>query len=54
VSVQPDGVAELVYNGHRSLVEAGAGLGSRFTDAEYAPPVPMSSIRLTRYSPRAT
>ena len=36
VSVQPDGVAELVYNGHRALVEAGAGLGSRFTDAEYA------------------
>jgi alanine dehydrogenase len=35
VSVQPDGVAELAYNGHRVLVEAGAGLGSRFTDAEY-------------------
>jgi alanine dehydrogenase len=36
VAVQPDGIAELVYNGHQVLVEAGAGLGSRFTDAEYA------------------
>jgi alanine dehydrogenase len=36
VAVQPDGVAELVYNDRRVLVEAGAGVGSRFTDAEYA------------------
>jgi len=35
VSVQPDGVAELVYHGHRVLVEAGAGVGSRFPDEEF-------------------
>ena len=35
VSVQPDGVAELVYHGHRVLVEAGAGVGSRFSDEEF-------------------
>jgi alanine dehydrogenase len=36
VSVQPDGVAELVHHGHEVLVEAGAGTGSRFPDAEFA------------------
>ena len=36
VSVQPDGVAELVHHGHRVLVQAGAGAGSRFADEEYA------------------
>jgi alanine dehydrogenase len=36
VSVQPDGVAELTYHGHRVLVETEAGTGSRFSDAEYA------------------
>jgi alanine dehydrogenase len=36
VSVQPDGVAELVHHGHQVLVQAGAGTGSRFSDAEYA------------------
>ncbi len=36
VSVQPDGVAELVHHGHSVLVQAGAGEGSRFSDAEYA------------------
>ena len=36
VSVQPDGVAELVYHGHDVLVQTGAGLGSRFSDEEYA------------------
>jgi len=36
VSVQPDGVAELVHLGHQVLVEVGAGIGSRFTDAEYS------------------
>ncbi|TKV61222.1 alanine dehydrogenase [Nakamurella flava] len=35
VAVQPDGVAELVHHGHRVVVQAGAGLGSRFPDAEY-------------------
>jgi alanine dehydrogenase len=35
VSVQPDGVAELVYHGHRVVVQAGAGSGSRFGDDEY-------------------
>ncbi|MDA3626186.1 alanine dehydrogenase [Saccharopolyspora sp. WRP15-2] len=35
VSVQPDGVAELVHQGHEVLVETNAGAGSRFTDAEF-------------------
>jgi alanine dehydrogenase len=36
VSMQPDGVAEVVHHGHRVLVQAGAGAGSRFADAEFA------------------
>ena len=36
VAVHPDGVAELVFAGHEVLVEAGAGTGSRFSDAEFA------------------
>ncbi|MEH3077760.1 MAG: alanine dehydrogenase [Quadrisphaera sp.] len=36
VALQPDGAAELVHHGHRVLVQAGAGAGSRFTDAEFA------------------
>ncbi|WP_197679397.1 alanine dehydrogenase [Auraticoccus monumenti] len=35
VSVQPDGVAELVHHGHTVLVQSGAGEGSRFSDAEF-------------------
>ncbi len=36
VAIQPDGVAELVHHGHQVIVQAGAGNGSRFSDAEYA------------------
>ncbi|HVH24928.1 MAG TPA: hypothetical protein VNA11_20975, partial [Pseudonocardia sp.] len=36
VSVQPDGVAELVHSGHEVLVETEAGTGSRFPDSEFA------------------
>jgi len=36
VAVQPDGVAELAHAGHQVVVQAGAGLGSRFSDAEFA------------------
>src|SRR5688572_18345808 len=36
VSVQPDGVAELVYHDREVLVQAGAGSGSGFSDEEYA------------------
>jgi alanine dehydrogenase len=36
VAVQPDGVAELIYKGSQVLVESGAGMGSRFSDTEYA------------------
>jgi alanine dehydrogenase len=36
VAMQPDGAAELVHAGHRVLVQAGAGEGSRFADAEFA------------------
>jgi alanine dehydrogenase len=35
VSMQPDGVAELVHHGHEVLVEAGAGGGAGFADEEY-------------------
>ncbi len=36
VSMQPDGVAELVHHGHEVVVQAGAGVGAGFTDEEYA------------------
>ncbi len=35
VALQPDGAAELVHHGHRVLVQAGAGKGAGFDDAEY-------------------
>jgi len=35
VGLTPGSVAELTLNGHEVLVEAGAGLGSGLTDAEY-------------------
>lgn len=36
VSIQPDGVAELVHHGTTVLVQEGAGDGSRFPDEEFA------------------
>ncbi|HEX3622330.1 MAG TPA: alanine dehydrogenase [Acidimicrobiales bacterium] len=36
VALTPDGVRELVAHGHEVLVEAGAGEGSSFPDADYA------------------
>jgi alanine dehydrogenase len=35
VSMQPDGVTELVHHGHEVVVESGAGSGAGFTDGEY-------------------
>lgn len=36
VSMQPDGIRELIYHGgHRLVVEAGAGKGAGFEDAKY-------------------
>src|SRR5688500_5994113 len=35
VSMQPDGVAELVHNGNEVYVQAGAGEGAGFSDGEY-------------------
>lgn len=35
VSMQPDGVGELVHHGHEVVVQSGAGAGSGFTNAEY-------------------
>ncbi len=35
VSMQPDGVVELVHHGHEVIVESGAGEGSSFSDEEY-------------------
>jgi alanine dehydrogenase len=36
VGLTPASVAELVHNGHRVIVERGAGVGSGLTDEEYA------------------
>jgi len=36
VSMQPDGVVELVHHGHEVVVQAGAGEGAGFGDEEYA------------------
>ena len=36
VAMQPDGVYELAHSGHPVLVQAGAGAGSRFSDAAFA------------------
>jgi alanine dehydrogenase len=35
VSMQPDGVTELVHHGHDVIVEKGAGVGAGFEDEEY-------------------
>jgi alanine dehydrogenase len=35
VSMQPDGVTELVHHGHEVIVEKGAGKGAGFEDEEY-------------------
>jgi alanine dehydrogenase len=35
VSMQPDGVAELVHHGREVVVESGAGIGAGFSDEEY-------------------
>ena len=35
VSMQPDGVTELVHHGQEVVVEAGAGIGAGFEDEEY-------------------
>jgi alanine dehydrogenase len=36
VSLQPEGVHEILTHGHEIVVQSGAGLGSGFTDEEYA------------------
>ncbi|MGI9048871.1 MAG: alanine dehydrogenase [Rubrobacteraceae bacterium] len=36
VSMQPDGVAELVHHGHEVILQSGAGVGAGFSDEEYA------------------
>ena len=36
VSIQPDGVTELVHHGHEVVVQEGAGVGAGFDDEEYA------------------
>ena len=55
VALTPDGVVELVHHGHQVLVEAGAGVGSRFADEEYAAGRRQDRRRPpTRCSPRPT
>ena len=36
VALVPDAVGDLTASGHEVLIEAGAGIGSSFPDAEYA------------------
>ena len=36
VALPPHAVRELIRNGHEVLVERGAGMGSAFSDGEYA------------------
>ncbi|MDP9487296.1 MAG: alanine dehydrogenase [Actinomycetota bacterium] len=36
VSMQPDGIIELVHHGHEVVVEAGAGVNAGFSDDKYA------------------
>ena len=36
VGLIPEAVAVLVANGHRVMVESGAGLGSRYADKDYS------------------
>ena len=36
VSMQPDGIIELVHHGHEVVVEGGAGVNAGFSDNEYA------------------
>ncbi|CDF79173.1 alanine dehydrogenase [Formosa agariphila KMM 3901] len=36
VCLTPDAVSALISNGHRVLMEAGAGLGAKFTDKDYS------------------
>ena len=50
VSMQPDGVAELVHNGNKVYVQAGAGEGAGFSDEEYEEAGGASSTGLTRFS----
>jgi alanine dehydrogenase len=36
VSMQPDGIAEVIHHGHEVVVQEGAGVGAGFDDEEYA------------------
>ena len=36
VCLTPDAVSALVHNGHRVMLESGAGLGAKFTDKDYS------------------
>jgi len=35
VCLTPDAVSAIINNGHRVLIESGAGLGANFTDKDY-------------------
>jgi alanine dehydrogenase len=54
VSVQPDGVAELVYAGHQVVVQAGAGSGCGLPTHSSRRPAPRSWAPRTRCSPPRT
>ena len=54
VSVQPDGVAELVHPGHQVLVQTGAGAGPGSPTRSSPPPARRSSPPRTRSSPART
>ena len=50
VAVSPDGVVELVHDGHQVVVQAGAGVGSRFPTTSSPRPARRSCRTPTRCS----
>ncbi len=50
VSMQPDGVVELVHHGHEVIVQAGAGLGAASPTRSTRRPARAWSSRLRRSS----
>jgi len=54
VSVQPDGVAELTYDGHDVVVQASAGSGCGFPTASTSRPAPALPAPRPRCSPPRT
>jgi alanine dehydrogenase len=54
VGMTPNAAREAVAHGHTALIEAGAGVGSGFTDADYIAAGPRSLARRRRCLRRPT